>query len=73
MEDDSSDKDMEENLQRESFSKIFNVRNVLQSIRVRYHSISTILTDRKFVVGKFNFILRFGSLLWIIFLLKRTL
>lgn len=73
MEDDSSDKDMEENLQRESFNKIFNVRNVLQSIRVRYHSISTILTDRKFVVGKFNFILRFGSLLWIIFLLKRTL
>ena len=73
MEDDSSDKDVEENLQRKSFSKIFNVGDVLQSIWVRYHSVSTVLTDRKFVVGKFNFILRFGFLLWIIFLLKRTL
>jgi len=73
MEDDSSDKDVEENLQRKSFGKIFNDGNVLQSIWVRYHSVSTVLTDRKFVVGKFNFILRFGSLLWVIFLLKRTL
>ena len=71
--DDESYKDLEEFPEGELGGKMFNVRNVLQSIRVRYHSISTILTDRKFVVGKFNFILRFGSLLWIIFLLKRTL
>jgi hypothetical protein len=71
MEDDSSDKDVEENLQGESFSKIFNVRNVFQSIWVRYHSISTLLTNREFVVRKFNFILRFGTLLWFVFLLTK--
>ena len=71
MEDDSSDKDVEENLQGEPFSKIFNVRNVFQSIWVRYHSISALLTNREFVVRKFNFILRFGTLLWFVFLLTK--
>jgi len=71
MEDDSSDKDVEENLQRKSFSETFNVRNVLQSIRVRYHSISTLLTDREFVVRKFSFVLHFGTLLWVVFLLAK--
>jgi hypothetical protein len=71
MEDDSSNKDVEENLQREPLSKILNVRNVFQSIWVRYHSISTLLTNREFVVRKFNFILRFGTLLWFVFLLTK--
>jgi hypothetical protein len=71
MEDGSSDKNLEENLQRESFGKILNVRDVFQSVWVRYHSISTLLTNREFVVGKFNFVLRFGSLLWTIFLLTK--
>lgn len=73
MEDDSSNKDVEENLQREPFSKIFNVRNVFQPIWVRYHSVSTFLTNREFVVGKFNFILRFGTLLWTVFLLTKII
>ena len=71
MEDDSSNKDVEENLQRKSFSEIFNVRDVLQSIWVRYNSISTLLTNRKFVVRKFSFVLRFGTLLWTVFLLTK--
>ena len=73
MEDDSSNKDMEENLQREPLSKILNVRNVFQSIWVRYHSISTLLTNREFVVRKFNFILRIGTLFWIVSLFAKIL
>lgn len=71
MEDDSSNKDVEENLQRKSFSEIFNVRNVLQPIRVRYNSISALLTNREFVVRKFSFVLHFGTLLWTVFLLTK--
>jgi hypothetical protein len=73
MEDGDSNKNMEENLQRESFSKIFNVRNVFQSIWVRYNSISTYITNREFVVGKFNFILRIGIMFWILFLVTKII
>lgn len=73
MEDDCSGKNMEESFQGKSFSKIFNVRDVFQSVWVRYYTISTLLNNREFVVGKFNFILRVGTLFWVIFLLTKII
>jgi len=68
MEDGESDKNVEKNLFREPIRKISHVGNVFQPIWVRRSPILSLYCNRKFMVRKFNYVLRIGTILWIVFL-----
>lgn len=70
MEDDPSTKN-KKSFYKKFVSQIFNVGNVFQSFRVRYCTISTCLSDRKFVESKFYFVFYIGLVFWIIFFLGK--
>jgi len=73
MEDGESDKNVEENLFRESVRKIPYVSNVLQPIWVRCRSILSLHCDREFMVRKLDYVLHIGTVLWIIFLFSEII
>ena len=70
--DDESYKDMEEFPNGELGGKVFNVRNVLQSIWVRCRSIFPNTTDRKFMEGELRFVLYSGVIFWTLYLVYET-
>ena len=72
MDDESSYKNMEKDILRKSFSKIFNVSNVLQPIWVRCHPILSYYSNREYLVRQFNYVLYLGILLWSILLFSKA-
>lgn len=60
MGDDDSDK------QKKDIYYLFNVRNVLQSFRIRYSFLSSKRTSKFLLDYNFYFLPPFGLLLWII-------
>ena len=73
MEDGDSTQNLEKNIFRKYFRKAFNIRNVFQPTWIRCRSILAYFTNREFVVRKFNFILRIGTLFWIVSLFAKIL
>ena len=73
MDDGESNQDVETNIFRESLNKVPNVGDVFQPVWIRRSSILSCLSDRKFILGKLNFVLYFGTLLWFIFLITKIL
>jgi hypothetical protein len=73
MDDDESNQDVETNIFGESFNKVPYVGNVLQSIWIRCSSILSDCYDREFILCKFNFVLRIGTIFWSLFLISEIL
>jgi len=71
MDDESKRKNMETNIFGEFGSKISDVGDVFQSLWVRRGSILPYYYHRKFILRKFNFVLYFGIILWVIFYLSK--
>jgi hypothetical protein len=72
MDDESRKQDLETNIYGKCGSEMSCLGNVLQSFWVRCGSILSLYSNRKFNESKFNFVLRFGILLWIIFLIQKA-
>lgn len=70
--DDESYKDMEEFPNGELGGKVFNVRNVLQSIWVRCRPILSYYSNREYLIRQLNFVSNIGIIFWTIFLLTKT-
>ena len=70
--DDESYKDMEEFPNGELGGKVFNVRNVLQSIWVRRNPILSYYSNREYLVRQLDFVLNFGVILWTILLFSKS-
>lgn len=73
MDDGESNQDVETNIFRKSFNKVPHVSNVFQPVWIRRSSILSCISNRKFILGKLNFVLYFGTLLWIIFFITKIL
>jgi len=73
MEDGSKNKNVEKSVSRQSFTNIFNVGIVFQSIWVRCRSIFPDITDRKFMESELRFVLYCGTFLWIVYLLSKII
>lgn len=73
MDDGESNQDVETNIFRESFNKVPYVSDVLQPVWIRCSSILSCISNREFILGKLNFVLRVGTLFWIIFLITKIL
>jgi hypothetical protein len=71
MDDYEQNQNMETNIFGEPINKVPNVGDVLQSIRFRYRTILSDSINRKFILRKSRFVLRFGIILWIIFLISK--
>ena len=71
MGDGDSDKNMEEDIFGEPLCKVSHDSDVFQPFWVRCDTVLSLYFDREFVVRKFNFILRIGTLLWFVFLLTK--
>ena len=65
MEDGDSKNDLEKNIFRKHFSETADARDVFQPFWVRHNSILSIITDRRFVERKFNFIWIVGIVFWV--------
>lgn len=73
MDDGESNQDLETNIHRKFINKISNAGNVLQSIWIRCSTILSYNHDRKFILRKCNFILRVGTIFWIIFFISQII
>jgi hypothetical protein len=73
MDDDKQNKDVEGDLDGESISASFDDGDVFQPTRIRHHPILSCLLDRGFMESKSRFVLYFGTLLWVIFLIEKTI
>jgi hypothetical protein len=73
MEDGSKNKNVEKSVSRQSFTNIFNVGIVFQSIWVRCRSIFPDITDREFMESELRFVLYCGTFLWIVYLLSKII
>lgn len=73
MDDDESNQDVETNIFGEPFNKVPYVGDVFQSIWIRCCSILFNCYNREFILRKFNFVLRIGTILWSLFLISEIL
>ena len=73
MEDGLKNKNMAKNVSKQSFSNIFNVGIIFQSIWIRCRSVFPDITDRKFMESELRFVLYCGTFLWIIYLLSKII
>lgn len=73
MDDDCTYKNLEKDIFRKSFGKIFNVGHVFQSIWIRCRPILSYYSNREYLIRQFNFVLYFGSILWIILLFSKII
>ena len=73
MDDGKQNKNLEENVTRQSFTNIFNVGSFFQSIWIRCRSIFPNITDRKFMESELRFVLYCGGIFWIIYLLSKII
>jgi hypothetical protein len=73
MDDGNKQTNVEKNVSRQSFSNIFNVGVVFQSIWVRCRSVFPNITDRKFMESELRFVLYCGIVFWIIYLLSQII
>lgn len=73
MGDGDSNKDMEKDVFGESVCKVSHDSDVFQPFWVRCNTVLSVYLDREFVVRKFNFVLRIGTILWIIFLFSKII
>lgn len=73
MDDDSEKPNLEKDVSRQSFSNMFNVSPVLQPIWVRCGSVFSNVMDRKFMESQLRFVLRCGSIFWILFILEKII
>jgi len=73
MGDGDSNKDMEEDVFGESVCKVSHDSDVFQPFWVRCNTVLSVYLDRGFVVRKSNFVLRIGTILWIIFLFSKII
>lgn len=73
MDDDESNQDLEENIFKKYLNKISYAGNVFQPIWIRCGSIFSYISNREFVLDQFNFVLRIGTLFWIIFLISQII
>ena len=71
MEDGDSEIGLEKNILGECKCKTSDARDVFQPIWIRHHSVLSIITNRKFVERKFNFVLIVGILFWISFFISK--
>lgn len=71
--DDESYKDLEEFPEGELGGKMFNVRNVLQSIWIRCSTILSYYSNREYLIRQLNFVSNLGIIFWTIFLLTKII
>jgi hypothetical protein len=71
--DDESYKDLEEFPEGELGGKMFNVRNVLQSIWIRCGTILSYYSNREYLIRQLNFVSNLGIIFWTIFLLTKII
>ena len=71
MEDGDSTQNLEKNIFRKCFRKIFNVGNVFQPTWIRRSTILAYFNNREFVVRKSRFVFYFGFILWFIFFIQK--
>lgn len=73
MGDGDSDTNMEEDIFGEPICKVSHDSDVFQPFWVRCDTVLSLYFDREFVVRKSNFVLRIGTILWIIFLFSKII
>ena len=73
MEDGEKKQNVEKDVPRQSFSGIFNVGAIFQSVWVRCGSVFPNIADRKFMECELRLVLYCGAILWIIYLLSKVI
>ena len=73
MDDDSRKQNLEKDIPRQFIPTISDDSTILQPFWVRCDTVLSLYFDREFVVRKSNFVLRIGTILWIIFLFSKII
>lgn len=73
MEDGEKKQNVEKDVPRQSFSSIFNVGTIFQSVWVRCGSVFPNIVDRKFMECELRLVLYCGSFFWFVYLLSKII
>jgi hypothetical protein len=73
MDDDETEKNLETNLFGKRISKVSDARDVLQPLRFRCSPIISYFSDRKYILRQLNFVLYFGTILWIVLFISKVI
>ena len=65
--DSTNDKDLERNIKKQYSHVMSNASNVLQSFWIRYRTILSYTTNRKFVESQCRFVLYCGLVFWVLY------
>jgi hypothetical protein len=68
MEDGEKKQNVEKDVPRQSFSSIFNVGTIFQSVWIRCRSVFPNTTDGKFMESELRFVLYCGVIFWTLYL-----